>query len=89
MADCIHGLSAMSCTFCRGGHVAERRPQSERRYKNTRGHTSRWKDCHVCPHGYLVHGARGCWLCACPVSWSALTQRVDGVRSEHFPGAKR
>ncbi len=47
------------------------------------------QECPSCPHGYLVHGARGCWKCACPVNWSELSQRADIVDSAHFPGAKR
>ncbi len=44
--------------------------------------------CPACPHGYLVHGARGCWKCGCPVSWSELSSRAVIVDSAHFPGAK-
>ncbi len=47
------------------------------RRKRAKAATMRGKECHVCPHGYLMHGGRGCWKCGCAVSWSTLSQRLD------------
>ena len=34
---------------------------------------AREQECPVCPHGYLVHGAKGCWKCRCSVQLTELT----------------
>lgn len=93
MATCIHGLDSRTCAFCRQVQMTPPPAMNEPeavldRHKRIRAaRLAREQECPDCPHGYLVHGARGCWKCGCLVSWSELV--YDGVRSERFPGAKR
>lgn len=89
MAKCIHGLNQRTCSFCR---VERQSGMRQVQMTPPPAPVSAVVPARVycaCPHGYLVHGAGGCWLCGCDVTWSTLSSRVDdGVRSERFPGAK-
>lgn len=94
MGDCIHGINSRTCAFCRvewqrGERQVQMSPPPPPAPASVASPTRVY--C-ACPHGYLVHGAGGCWKCECSVSWSELIQRgevADGPRSKHFPGAKR